>query len=531
MSDKNEWQVCVVLRGIESNKIYTCHVPISMYQLLSLGDIYLNGGLLSTRYSGKMMKVRIDNLAKYKDLSSVVIDEELYSFYGFSGGTQRLFRYLVGDLEIFIPAMELIRYLFIHNRLLANTIMRPGAINLLFHPDVPGKSAVRDIRFTADVPKSVLNTRFVEEFAWIAFDESARRSWDSVYRMSYGQKYVTFQPPELLESDVTFFGVQHGNKCLVLKMLHLTGKKHPSHIVNYSHPLLSKNNAFGNHKSIKYDDEHHAEPDQNKNINHNVVYEYDSEQSESSVQSDRCLKTLSSEEKYPGFDNKAVIKKVFRNVNHVTEEASELETKLRKIDDVKTANENEKAKIVKVAIGERSSNGKYPPIDFRLLTSVDWDHVSDLESLSETISKLGELVPSISIAMSLCKLTSGRVFSKANALPRVALVSILFSEHQLPIVVLDVERTGDVALSVISIHFHEKLEFTKIELAVKKLLDGLVYASGHWDRGVEKGLTDICHIKRHPKLQARRVFKNESDKACQVRSLAMKLLNRLNLSI
>jgi len=124
-----------------------------------------------------------------------------------AAATQRLLRYTTQDTEIYIPTIELIRYLFLHNRTLANALMRPSALSLLHRPELPGFRKELHLEFTKEMPIRSLSNKFAQEFAWLTFDVEARKSWDSVYLKSKGKEYLTLSPPPLQNSQLRFRGM------------------------------------------------------------------------------------------------------------------------------------------------------------------------------------------------------------------------------------------------------------------------------------------------------------------------------------
>jgi len=134
----SQWSVRAVFRGISSSNFHVEYLPIGLLPLLSIGRIFERGNLITLNSRGMTGTATIPDLSQFENISSAEIPENLYSFDGNASGVQRLFRYRTAEGDILIPAIELIRHLFLHNRLLANAMMRPGSVNLLFHPEVPG---------------------------------------------------------------------------------------------------------------------------------------------------------------------------------------------------------------------------------------------------------------------------------------------------------------------------------------------------------------------------------------------------------
>ena len=193
-----------------------------------------------------------------------------------------------------------------------------------------------------------------------------------------------------------------------------------------------------------------------------------------------------------------------------------------------TGPRSEMRKTIKVSSGEQSLSAKLPPLEFKLLTPAAWDCIGELEALAGTVRHMANRLPWVRFAMSLCQLKAGRVFSMVNRKPRVALVVTIMPPDNPPIVLLDVDRTGDVALSIVALHFHRYSSFDVVEASVKRALDGLVDGSGHWDHEIEREFTDICGCERLPKMLTPR---SDANTRGQTALWAMKLLRRLGLEV
>ncbi len=70
-----------------------------------------------------------------------------------------------------------------------------------------------------------------------------------------------------------------------------------------------------------------------------------------------------------------------------------------------------------------------------------------------------------------------------------------------PMAVLDVERSGVPALSVMALRFvNNGVMGTDVDKAIQQTLDGLVDAGGYWDRAIEEKLNPLCRSQRLPKF-------------------------------
>lgn len=512
--NKDAWFIRTVMRGVASGQYSMILMPIGLAPLLSLGHVFAEGERLSLAARGILGSAIINDVSDYEEITSADIAVELYSFGSNEGGIQRLFRYFTPQGEILIPTIELIRYLFLHNRTMANAVIRPGALNLLFHPELPGYQRELLLRFTSRLPKSNLSNLFAQEFAWIAVDPDARRAWDSVSLQSQGKRYVTFSPPPLKLSKWTFRGVQHGNLWLVLELLHLTGKSPPCDELLYGHPSM-KEVVRSTGENVKKPD---LDSDSAEMSLEHVVYDYELDDGQEGATTGG-QKTTDSYSKLSEFDRNITVEKVLIKVNGTSGIRNTENTPIPGI-------HTEIRKTVKVSSGEQRIGAKLPPLDFKLLTPATWDCIGDLEALAGTVRQMAYKAPPIRFAMSLCQLKAGRVFSTANRKPRVGLVVTIASPNRHPIVLLDVERTGDVALSLVALHFHEHSSFDLIEKSVQLSLDGLVDASGHWDHEVEQKLAPVCACERLPKMLTSR---QDAAVKGQTTLWAVKLLRRLGL--
>lgn len=516
--EEGAWFVRVVLRGMLSGRFHMQLMPIGILPLLTLGKVFVEGKPLILSAKGAIGTATISDVSLHEEINSSDIPPELYSFGDRTVGVQKLFRYRTNQGEILIPAMELIRYLFLHNRTLANALMRPGALNLLFHPETPGYRLELELRFTANLPKHCLSRQFAQEFAWIALDPSARRAWDSVYLQSQGQQYVTFTPPTLKNSVWTFRGVKHGNRWLVLELLHLTGKQHPCDKLHYGHPSLKqivRDSGGGKDGATLGGDA----GDDNDSPRERIVYDFRVDDGQAGSKSNHSQKATDAYSKQSCFDSDIKVEKLLIEAS----KPPGRQLKTSALDESRA----EKRQTIKVSMGEQIRNADLPPLEFKLLMPANWDCLGDLKALTVVVQHMAARMPKTRFAMSLCKLKAGRVFSMANRMPRVALVVMIIRQDSPPIVLLDVERTGEVALSLIVLRFKDSQSFQFLEGSVKQMLDGLVDASGHWDHGVEQALAGICTSERLPKMLTPR---GNVDLQGQAAVWAIKLLYKLGLS-
>lgn len=512
------WSVRVVMRGLQSARFSMVSLPIGVTPVLSLGHAFSQGEMRTLPVRGTLSSATVRDVSDCEEITSADLPPALYSFDGNESGIQRLLRYSTATGDILIPAIELIRYLFLHNRTMANAVMRPGELNLLFHPEVPGLQRKLILRFTSQMPQSCLSHHFAQEFAWIAIDPDARRSWDSVRLKSLGKQYVMFTPPPLKDSVWKFRGVRYGNQWLVLELLHLTGKRHPCEELHYGHPSMLEVVRWTGEKGKGQDT--NSDGDNEDSPREHVIYDYELDEGQDGANSG-SQKSTDSYSKQSDFEGNITVKKLL-----IKSEG----TRGRRTNDTGAATglRAEVHKTIKVSAGQRSLSAKLPALDFKLLTPATWDCIGDLNALADTVRQMANKAPHIEFAMSLCQLKAGRVFSMANRKPRAALVVTIKPPESPPIVLLDVDRTGDVALSLVAMHFHNFSSFDVFEGSVKQVLDGLVDSSGHWDHEIEHELSKLCDCERLPKMLTPRKDVSMPD---QTVLWGLKLLRKLGLEL
>lgn len=516
------WSVNAVLRELPRERYHQVRLPLGLLPYLALGTVYCHGKPLELRDRGVLGEAVIENTAAGAEVTSAAIPEALYSFGAHRSGVQRLFRYATADGELFIPAIELVRYLFVHNRTLAHALMRPGGLNLLFHPEAPGYQSERTLRFTREMPRNLINRRFAEEFAWLAFDPEARRAWDSVYRRSRDQRYVTLDPPALKHSRWRFRGVRQGRTWLVMELLHLSGRKPPCRKLLFRHPLdkVERHRQKGGAITVQPGAEGNGlgEVTQTK-----LAYVIDDGRGPGMQRHPGIIRGKS---KIGGFDSPLVVQRLKFTDDTDTEMQPRVEVAPRSTQLTKVRTGRIKTKKEKVAVGEPVSAGRRKSVDFQLLSPADWDSRGDLDVLVQVLDRVTAKRPDIDCAMSVFQLEGRRTFARIGCMPRPALVASLRLEHGSQTLLLDVERTGVPALSLIALHVEPGIESDVLDAAVKQTFDDLVSAGGHWPAKLEENLKGTGRCERLPKLPAPR----ENIKVPgQVDVWAMRLIQRLGL--
>ncbi|MBS0464880.1 MAG: hypothetical protein JSS03_07805, partial [Proteobacteria bacterium] len=356
------------------------------------------------------------------------------------------------------------------------------------------------------------------EFAWTVLDPQARRSWDSILRLSAGKPYVMFEPPPIGPSQWSFRGVRNGSQWFVLELKSLSGRRLPFHELDFGHPGFKKAipgsstdpaGATGKGKGPTP-----ARPDEESK---NPEKEADVDEGDSGSTNGRSPKTVQIGSKQLAFENRV---KVHR-------QAVEVERPPRKPSGKRPSSKKRKAtttKAVPVTAGERAGGARLPPVDFKMLASAAWATIGDLDALDETTRYMRDKLPRVQFEMAPVQLKQGRAISTAGSHPRAAMVVVIRRLGQPPIALLDVERTGIAALSMMALHFEGQAMPDQIEDAVTRVLDGLVDNGGNWLGRIETELATHCRCERIPKML---IPREQKDKLAK--QWAARLIEKLGL--
>lgn len=235
-----DWALTCALRGIETREIRIAKVPFGMAPTLALGRVYIDGVLAETTQVGELGQASIGALqdAEYVTLSDVPAD--IFSDKKPRTSNQKLLLCQTPELDLYIPPLELVRRLFLHDRVLANVILRHGGLADLWVPEPPGEAKELILDFTSAMPLRLLTQAFVREFAWLAMHPTGAASWNSVARLSNPQDGVLLNPPKIGGFTMTFRGFFGSGAALVYEILSLPGKTHHFDQLRYTHPALKK---------------------------------------------------------------------------------------------------------------------------------------------------------------------------------------------------------------------------------------------------------------------------------------------------
>lgn len=487
-TENNEWKVRTVYRNKHTGELKQIHEPIGMLPILSLGIWFDHGILKTDELPGEWVETIIPNVGAPEVITSAELPFELYAFPEGKTGNQRLFRYRTAMGTVLIPVIELIRFLFVHNRALALALMRPAGLEQLIVAMEPGYRDTATLRFTKEMPQSAIGRDLAMNVAWIALSKNARQAWDSVLRLSQGQTYVLFEPPPIRNSVWAFRGIQHGDQWLVLELKYIGGRELPFRTLEYTHPNFRKVVVVGKEAGKLTGHGQLSSPKGNEAQSANG---YEVDDGEGGSTSYHGAKVIESGGRRVAFDNQVKIVKVQKEI-----ERQEGKNK----GGAKKPPRPKGPQSFQVTTGERAGKAKIPPLEFKTIASAPLASMGDLVALDETVRYMRDMLPEVKFSMAAVELKQGRTAASVGSRARVAMVVTIRSPHKPPIALIDMERSGISALSLMSMHFVLGITEDQLEVAVQKMLDSWAESGGYWSSEAEEKLAGYCRCQRLPKV-------------------------------
>lgn len=475
-------------------------LPFGMLTFLTPGLVVSHGEVQDARRSGKQSEVVLSDLSKPEEIGvmeSIALSG--YDLSGHGGGDQRVLRYQIGTKTILIPAIELIRFLFLHSRILADVLLQPLGLMELAVTPLPGFHKEIQIDFTGRMPRKLLTPEFVQEFAWLSIHPDGRRAWDSVRRLSGGKHFFSFDPPPLQDCRLEFRGLEWNQSWLVLEILSVTGRTLPAETIRWTHPSVYEkahkstteigSRSEGGAPSMsrpRREREHSVDgnAESHKNVDQDVVLL--GRKRSCFCNSAEVVKALRPRENFVpggiGGENERPHKT--RSDAGLLIDPDLPPTVVRK----------------NVSIGDPAWIGGLPPVEFAILEPAEWDHIGDLGLLDAALRRIEAAHQDFTLTQHLYFLKRGKRISFCGSHRRAYLLAVFTSPEFPPRVLIDVDHTNRDGLAGLLLRYDTPISLREVAGHVKIMLDSLVDSYGHWDSLIEARLSKVVTIKRLPKL-------------------------------
>ncbi|WP_138471792.1 hypothetical protein [Poseidonocella sp. HB161398] len=453
-------------------------VPFGMAPALALGRIYNDGFLSLATQMGSLGQVFIAALqdTEYVTLSDVPAD--VFSDKMPRKSQQKLLLCRTPGLDVYIPPLELVRRLFLHERVLANVILRHGGLADLCVPVPAGHVQNLALEFTSAMPQKLLTEAFVREFAWLAAHPVGAASWNSVARLSNPEDGILLMPPELGGFTMTFRGLFGEGAALVYEILSLPGKSHGFHRLQYNHPAIKKKGArIADSASTN-------------------LQESEQEKASARVQKDFHIEGAPSRARGdPDFANWLRAGSDFINrqgsvrrqpLPMSSPRGSRSNATERQEAESVTSAETPQRESIKVSVSDISTIPQLPPLSFRTIQLASPDYIGDLEPLVDTLRRLQDLLPSTTtVSSSICAMPENSPLALAGNHRRPCLIATFTSVGKPPTVLLEIDHTGLTALSALGLHALTQVNSARVESYIVTALESLE-SNGHWPNNIEE---------------------------------------------
>lgn len=475
-------------------------LPFGMLPILMPGLVVSRGEVQIARKSGKQFQLTVPDLSVADDWDVMeTVHRSLYSLGGHKGGSQRVLRYGAGGKTILIPAAELIRFLFLHSRMLADALLQPSGLMDLALTSPPDIYSDIQIDFTERMPRKLLTPEFLREFSWLYVHPDGRRAWDSVRRRSFAKRFLTFDPPPLLKCELEFRGAYWNRSWLVLEILSLSGRTLPARTIRWTHPSDCERTGEGPTGGSDRPDVHG--PTGNR-PQHEREYVVDGDED---GQQNRNQDTVLLGGKRGCFDNKAEVVKVLRPPRSTNSgAAAEGTSQSRKLrSDAGQLVDPDLPPVTirqSASIGDPAMIGGLPPVEFATLEPAEWDHLGDLGLLNDVLLRIEAGHPDLTLTRQLVFLKRGKAISFCSQRRRACLMAVYTSLTRPPRVLLDVDHTGLNGLAGLLLRYEVACPLVDVSAHVKLLLGAMVDNQGHWDGLAGTRLPEYVTMQRLPKL-------------------------------
>jgi hypothetical protein len=478
MDSSNKWRITVAFE--DQQEAVLVDYPIGLLPIFRIGQYYQNGQYLSTQKEGMIYTVEIDNLSLGKTEQTLDICRQFgYFLYGKAELiTQKMWSFYSNGVLYHIPHAELIRALYVKNKLLANVMLRPNGIEyLLSDSKISGTSAT--FHFSREVPASLIDDEFVQHFTWLYSVQDIKQSFESIhtnvyansikYGLSSGQP-LEMNIPKLSNSKWTFRGKRRDKEVIIYELLSFTGADLSLDRIEYSHSSIKKRvySELPRKKQISnMGKEQNFEIETNKDRN---------------TKEDTHQPVVDQEATQMMFINQPQIERI-----------AKYEQEIHQGDTYITKKGRGGAIITSSSVDESISGGHIQPIDFKTLEVTNEIDGYGLDEFFEMVKYLEEMHSELHITMNIVNLPLGRTFSwLPDGRRRICAIVNLRRKGRKPLYILEIARPDHRPLSTLIVEFNQMWDRKIDEEQIQKLLIGLVFNSGNWRK---YQLDKIRHLK------------------------------------
>lgn len=200
LDEQRGWLLQAVFKKADNN-VREVTIPWGTIPYLILGQNYINGIPLITEKAGRIYQLTTPDRSNFKMSMAYDVPPALYFFYkNQKYGFQRICKFTIGDIDYYIPCLELVRSFLTPHKVLANNIMKPGGLELLIeNSSVNGKQLF--LALSNEIKGSLISNNTASYLAWLKYDCYAYKAWNSVYNKVFSKAVIDnpFKPVEELQ--------------------------------------------------------------------------------------------------------------------------------------------------------------------------------------------------------------------------------------------------------------------------------------------------------------------------------------------
>ncbi|KAB7676422.1 Tn7-like element transposition protein TnsE [Bacillus sp. B1-WWTP-T-0.5-Post-4] len=471
----NQWFIRVAFEY--NSQIEILEFPIATMPLLKVGAKYRDGIYLDTQRKGIIYDVMIPKLNQCKVVSALDACKK-FSYYLHANKElmhQLAFEFSVEDKTYYLPQTEFICAVFAINKIMANAMMRPNGLELLVNrAELNNNTASIDL--VNEIPNGIARDKdFIRYFAWLYFNMGLKTSFESIYTNVYGklskQQELKLEVNLPVNPDVfiRFRGIEKDNNYLILEWLGSDMAETPFTDIEVKHKAFKKQVTAPEKRKYRKSIQDTGEKVLNENVNNRS--KQDINQPITDVSGTQLQ-----------FKNAPKVHKIYGSEQQVNQ------------GDMYISNDGKGGGIKTeqvVGLDESIYGGHIKPIEFKVLEVTSDIRGQGLELFIKMIQLLAKHTHKYEVAMNFIYLPLGRKFSfLPNCERRVCgLVNIKNRNKNKSYYVLEVATPDDKNLSTLIIDITNERNREQI---ISKLLKGLVFNSGSWD----KRLLTMLNFKR-----------------------------------
>jgi len=413
---------------------------------------------------------------------------------------------------------------------MANAIMRPQSLMELCVVEETSDDEFQ-LNFTREMPVGLLRGRdgaaFIRQFAWIMTDKLARESWESVrYTTMALDGVVAFNPPPLHDVQFDVRWLRYGDSALVLEILALFGPQLGMRKIFVTHPDLKESvrrPLAPSQADNESGEEGPEQPAQRQSEERRFVLE-----NRGSPGGGGRQRRINVDLPAPiAFSNAEVIP-VRRPVGETTDRASTSSATGARSAAKPAASDSVTTVRIEASVAERSAGSALVPLDFRLLPAFVWTNHGDLDPPIAITDWMAEMLPAVRIGRQITIVPrSTKSISAIVNRSRPVLVVVLQPMGGLPRVLIDVDHSDGINLSMLAIFYEKDVALREIEDDVFRVLNGLVEGNGHWDLTALDHRSEMLEWIRMPSvLRNRAAFDDDA----YVTKWGLELIKRMGLA-